>query len=144
MRSGEWESPASTAELVQDHLCDGDYHFDYATYPALNVKDGDVWMMVGAGGGGWGDALERDPEMVVADLRAGVISEYSAQEIYKVAYDAESLIVDVEKTQAQRADARSERKKVGKPYSEFMQEWEQKRPPEDALKYFGEFPGTVA
>ena len=27
---------------------------------------------------------------------------------------------------------------------EFMKEWEQKRPPEDALKYFGEFPGTVA
>ena len=36
------------------------------------------------------------------------------------------------------------RKAAGKPYGEFMKEWEQKRPPEDALKYFGEFPGVVA
>jgi len=100
--------------------------------------------MVGAGGGGWGDALERDPQQVVEDLRAGVISEYSASEIYKVAFDAESLVVDAEATEAQRAEARIESKAAGKPYGEFMKEWEQKRPPEDALKYFGEFPGVVA
>ena len=100
--------------------------------------------MVGAGGGGWGDALERDPQMVADDLRSGVISEYTAREIYKVAYDSESLIVKAEETQALRDQARAERKAVGKPYSEFMKDWEQQRPPENALKYFGEFPGTVA
>lgn len=144
MRTGEWNAPTSTSELVDKRLCDGEYHFDYATYPALNVKDGDVWMMVGAGGGGWGDVLERDPQMVVDDLRAGVITEYTAQEIYKVAYDSESLIVKTEETSDLRAQTRTERKALGKPYSEFMKEWEQQSPPEHALKYFGEFPGTVA
>ena len=144
MREGAWNAPSSTSELVANHLCDGEYHFDYATYPALDVKDGDVWMMVGAGGGAWGDALERDPQMVVDDLRAGVISEYTVNEIYKVAYDSESLMVKASETEELRAEARAERKAAGRPYSEFMKEWEQKRPPENALKYFGDFPGTVA
>jgi len=144
MRSGKWNAPTSTGELAKDRPCDGEYNFDYATYPALNVTDGDVWMMVGAGGGGWGDVLERDPQRVVDDLRSGVISEYTAREIYKVAYDSESLIANAEETEALRAQARAERKEVGKPYSEFMKEWEQKSPPDNALKYFGEFPGTVA
>ncbi len=103
-----------------------------------------MWMMVGAGGGGWGDVLERDPQMVIEDLRSGAISEHSVQEIYRVVYDREGLIVDVEATEALRAQARVERKAAGKPYSEFIKEWEQRRPPEHALKYFGEFPGTVA
>lgn len=144
MKSGEWDAPTSTGELVDKQLCDGEYHFDYATYPALDVKDGDVWMMVGAGGGGWGDVLERDPQMVVDDLRAGVISADTVAQIYKVAYDPDSLIVDTERTDALRTEARAERKTLGKPYGEFMKDWEQQRPPEDALKYFGEYPGVVA
>ena len=100
--------------------------------------------MVGAGGGGWGDVLERAPQMVVDDLRSGIISEYTAKEIYKVAYNSESLIVEVEETEKLREEARAERKQLGKPYDEFIQEWDQQSPPEHALKYFGEFPGTVA
>ena len=88
--------------------------------------------------------LERDPQMVVDDLRAGAISARTAKEIYKVAFDPESLIVDAEQTEALRDQARDERKQLGKPYSEFMQTWAQQSPPEDALKYFGEYPGTVA
>jgi len=144
MRSGEWDAPTSTGDLVENRLCEGEYKFDYATYPALNVTDGDVWMMVGAGGGGWGDVLERSPQMVVEDLRAGVISDFTAKEIYKVAYDPESFMVEVEETEKLRDETREERKQIGKPYSEFIQEWEQQSPPEHALKYFGEFPGTVA
>ncbi len=82
--------------------------------------------------------------MVVEDLRAGVISDFTAKEIYKVAYDPESLMVEADETEKLRDEAREERKQIAKPYSEFIQEWEQQSPPEHALKYFGEFPGTVA
>ena len=144
MQTGEWNAPVSTSDLVQNRQCEGEYKFDYATYPALNVTDGDVWMMVGAGGGGWGDVLEREPQAVVDDLRAGVITHQTAQDIYKVAYDSESLMADIDQTEELRAQARTERKNLGKPYSEFVKDWEQQRPPENALKYFGEFPGQVA
>jgi len=144
MQSGEWNAPISTSDLVQNRQCEGEYKFDYATYPALNVTDGDVWMMVGAGGGGWGDVLEREPQSVTDDLRAGVITHQTARDIYKVVYDSESMMVDTNLTEELRAKTRAERKRLGKPYSEFLKGWEKQRPPESALKYFGEFPGQVA
>ena len=61
-----------------------------------------------------------------------------------MSYDTESLIVKIEETKHLREQALADRKKAGKPYSEFMKEWETKSPPESALKYFGEYPGTVA
>ena len=144
MENGEWKPPASTAEFVENQMVEGDYTFDYATYPSLNLVDGDIFMMVGAGGGGWGDVLERDAESVVTDLRANVISEYTAKEIYCVAYDPESMLVDEKQTEKLRAAAKAKRLKVGKPHAEFMKTWSKQTPPEEALKYFGEYPGEVA
>ncbi|MGI9622423.1 MAG: hydantoinase B/oxoprolinase family protein [Acidimicrobiales bacterium] len=144
MAAGEWKPPGSTADLVEDDAVTGDYVFDYATYPIQLLGDGDVFMMVGAGGGGWGDALDRDPELVMADLRSGVTSDHAVADIYKVAYDEDSLLVDTEQTEQLRADAKAERLSEGMPYAEFMQEWEQTSPPEAALTYFGEWPGQPA
>jgi hypothetical protein len=54
------------------------------------------------------------------------------------------MMVDTNRTEELRAKTRSERKELGKPYSEFVKDWEQQRPPESALKYFDESPGQVA
>jgi N-methylhydantoinase B len=58
------------------------------------------------GGGGLGNAAERDPALVADDLRNGFISRASAREVYKVAVCGDGS-VDAEATQALRAGALS-------------------------------------
>jgi N-methylhydantoinase B len=54
------------------------------------------------GGGGWGDPFERDPELVLADVRAGTVSAEAARRDYGVAIDAAPLAVDNAATDALR------------------------------------------
>ena len=42
-------------------------------------KKGDVFRIVGAGGGGWGDPAERDPELVEHDLTEGYVTAEAAE-----------------------------------------------------------------
>ena len=39
-----------------------------------------------------------------------------------------------------RRQHRERRLEHGRPYAEFLADWEQRVPPDDALKYFGEWP----
>jgi N-methylhydantoinase B len=55
------------------------------------------------GGGGYGPPFERDPALVLADVRGGYVSEAAARERYGVAIDTASWRVDAEATQALRA-----------------------------------------
>ena len=47
-----------------------------------------------AGGGGWGDPLERDPEAVARDVRNGKVSIEAAREAYGVALNPKTLELD--------------------------------------------------
>ena len=58
-----------------------------------------------SGGGGYGAPAERDAEKVAEDVRDGKISLERARDVYEVAIDIETLIVD----QAETARLRSER-----------------------------------
>jgi len=49
------------------------------------IRRGDVFRHQLAGGGGWGDPLQRDPEKVLADVRNEMVSKVSAREDYGVA-----------------------------------------------------------
>ena len=51
------------------------------------MKPGDVIIMDAAGGGGYGDPLERDPEMVQDDVIQGYVSLEKAKEDYGVVID---------------------------------------------------------
>jgi len=61
-----------------------------------------------AGGGGWGDPLEREPRRVLADVREGYVSARSAREDYGVVLTAEGEVDDAA-TSALRRQLRSER-----------------------------------
>jgi N-methylhydantoinase B len=54
---------------------------------ALLLKRGDLLSVEFAGGGGWGDPLERDVGRVRDDVARGYVSRESAQEDYGVALD---------------------------------------------------------
>jgi N-methylhydantoinase B len=69
------------------------------------IGAGDVNMHRMAGGGGWGDPLERDPEAVAHDVRNEKVSVDAAGELYGVVIGTDGL-VDGEATSAVRDERR--------------------------------------
>jgi len=49
------------------------------------LKKGDVYSIRSSGGGGWGNPLERDPQVVLDDVRNGYVSPEAAEKLYGVA-----------------------------------------------------------
>jgi N-methylhydantoinase B/oxoprolinase/acetone carboxylase alpha subunit len=94
------------------------------------VKEGELYMISQGAGGGYGDPLERDPELVMKDLAEELISDEVAREIYRVVYDPRTRSVDVEATERERAAEREARKRRGKPFAQFVREWVTDAPPE--------------
>ncbi|MCK4783079.1 MAG: hydantoinase B/oxoprolinase family protein [Desulfobacteraceae bacterium] len=125
----EWENP----EQGQDEH----HHITMAIRPLMN---GDTFYLPVGGGAGYGDALEREPEAVLKDLRDGMTTHWAAQNIYKIVYDEQTLRLDSEKTEALRAEARAERLRRAKPYDEFETEWLKLRPSDEIIKYYGAYP----
>ena len=64
------------------------------------IRQGDTFTHVSAGGGGFGDAFERDPAAVLADVVDGKVSVDAARERYGV------VVVDGEVDATATAEAR--------------------------------------
>lgn len=73
--------------------------------PPLYTRDlvaGQRYAVETSGGGGYGDPMQRDPELVLADVQNGYVSIARAAEDYGVVIDPETGTVDVEKTEKAR------------------------------------------
>lgn len=68
----------------------------------FTLKAGDIVRIESAGGGGWGDALRRNPALVADEVRLGYLSAKAASESYGVVLDA-SGAPDAEATRLTRA-----------------------------------------
>jgi N-methylhydantoinase B len=66
------------------------------------VPAGTSAVVATAGGGGWGDPLHRDPELVRQDVVEGFVSMESAARDYGVVVDPQTLEVDATATAARR------------------------------------------
>lgn len=75
----------------------------------VKVKKGDVLHIYGAGGGGWGDPLERDPLMVQRDVIQGKVSPESARADYGVVLRNPAWEIDDRGTMTLREKLRKER-----------------------------------
>ncbi len=71
-------------------------------YGLTQLGPGDTVIMDAAGGGGYGDPLERDSAMVAADVAEGYVSPESARDDYGVVIDPETGGVDEEATASLR------------------------------------------
>lgn len=100
------------------------------------VNQGEVYLLHQGGGAGYGDVLERDPELVMRDLQEELISHETAREIYFVVYNQKNLVLNVEATRQARAQERQARMQRGVPYHEFVKTWVTAEPPAD-LPYYG-------
>ena len=66
------------------------------------LKPGDVVTIDAAGGGGYGNPVEREPEMVASDVTEGYVSFEKARENYGVIIDPKTMKVDEEATRKLR------------------------------------------
>jgi N-methylhydantoinase B len=75
------------------------------------VLKGQIVRVVTTGGGGWGDPLEREVELVQKDATEGRISLQSARDDYGVVLgeDADGYAVDTVATEKLRAGLRAKR-----------------------------------
>ena len=78
------------------------------------VAAGDILENNSGGGGGWGDPFERDPAMVLADVRAGYVTVEGARRDYGVAIDVAAWTVDEDETaRLRRGERPPERRPIG-------------------------------
>ncbi|MGF7056294.1 N-methylhydantoinase B [Bosea sp. OAE752] len=71
---------------------------------SFNARAGDVFRLIGAGGGGYGDALQRDPIRIEDDLREGKVTAAGASRDYGVVFAADGATIDQAATMRRRAE----------------------------------------
>jgi N-methylhydantoinase B len=85
----------------------GEPEFHVPTNQPLTWPAGTEVLYMTAGGGGWGDPLEREPARVLRDVREGYVSAARAREQYGVVLTAGGDAVDEPATAALRAKLRA-------------------------------------
>ncbi len=96
----------STKRLVRT---DGSEEWLPAKSDGIKVNEGDVLYFNTWGGGGWGNPLERDPELVATDVNRGLVSAEGAKRYGVVITDDGSVDAGAtEKLRAEMAPAREE------------------------------------
>ena len=97
---------------ILNYLTDADganrVEFHLGKVSSYELRQGDLVVMQAAGGGGYGDPLDRDPTDVAADVLDGYISDERAAEVYGVVIDG-SGTADLSATDARREALRAAR-----------------------------------
>jgi acetophenone carboxylase len=118
----------------------GHREFHHITAPIQLFMYGETFYVPVGGGAGYGDVLERDPQAALNDLAGGLVSSWVVENVYKVAYDPDTLRLDQAGTKALRREAVAERLAKAKPFKEFVEGWSQLKPSDDVLEYYVTFP----
>ncbi len=94
--------------LPQDLKVLGGHREELESFGRNWLNEDDLFHCTGAGGGGWGDPLERDPVAVVRDVNEGLVTTQWAKEPYGVIC-VPSGELDVEGTRQMRDRMRQQR-----------------------------------
>jgi N-methylhydantoinase B len=87
-------------------LIKGDKEIPVDAESFYDLGAGDVFEIHQSGGGGYGDPHRRAVELVVADVRDGLVSIEKAASQYGVVLDPKTLVVDEVRTRELRALAK--------------------------------------
>ncbi|MDP2602873.1 MAG: hydantoinase B/oxoprolinase family protein [Deltaproteobacteria bacterium] len=101
IESGDWGTIAHPAEIKG----------------RVNLPEFTIVADFVGGGGGYGDPIEREPDMVAKDVRRGIVSQRIAEKIHGVILIPSSLVPDNIATLQRRQEIREERIREGKPFS---------------------------
>ena len=144
MQEGKGRIPSSLPELLAMGEELGGKMTVYSSMQEMSgLNEGDLYVTRQPGGGGYGDALERDPGSVMRDVSAGIVSRWAAENVYRVVFDPETLVVDEKATEEAREAERRERIRRGVPFEEFVAEWSRKSPPPQSLDFYGSWPDCM-
>jgi len=128
-------------DIIAKRTIEGDWQFEFFGRTTRAYKEGDVITFgFATGGSGYGDPLDRDPELVIQDLKEQIISEWAADNVYKVVCDQTTLKVDREATDRARQTEREARIERGTSYDDFEKEWLSHKFDESLLKFYGTWP----
>jgi N-methylhydantoinase B/oxoprolinase/acetone carboxylase alpha subunit len=140
MSEGDPRLSMDHREIVEQGTVHGDWNYELIARTPKVFEEGDLLFGFSGGGPGYGDPLERDPETILEDLKKNIISDWTAQQIYRIAYEPERRKLDVENTKRLRDEERRARLARGKSFDAFHIEWSKKSPPKEILQYYGSWP----
>jgi acetophenone carboxylase len=140
MAAGDPQLTLDNRDVLERTSIHGDWNFELVARTPKVYEEGDLLFGFSGGGPGYGDPLERDPDEVLEDLRKQIISDWTAENIYRISYDRERRKLDPEKTKQQRNEERRARLARGKSFEEFQKEWSKKSPPKEILQWYGSWP----
>src|SRR4030081_853954 len=124
-------------ELIKKGAVNGVWENEFMGRAVRPYNNGDIMTFgFSAGGAGYGDPLEADPEAVAEDVRNRALSLSAANLIYRVAYDPETDVVDHVETDRLRTEERHQRLDLGKSFKKFAAEWSELRPPAAILAVY--------
>lgn len=121
--------------MNEQPFVDGRYSTHHMGLQFDVAADGELYMIAQGSGGGYGDPLERAPELVARDLELDRVSGKVARELFGVVCDPQTFVVDRQATEQLRTDHRAARISRGKPYAEFVEDFVTPEPPADLLYY---------
>ncbi len=98
----------------------------------MTMRKGEIFRHELAGGGGWGDPLERDPAAVLRDVRDELVSPERARADYGVVVDVEAWRVDAAATERLRREIRAAR--VGGAPAVAWRDWPRAEPSAEAAE----------
>ena len=94
-------------ELNEIYIVRAGQKIPVASKRTVAIKERDELWHISGGGAGVGDSLDRDPELVRADVLERVVSLQGARRDYGVVLDPESLQVDHQETGRIRTEMRT-------------------------------------
>jgi len=136
-------NPALTMDfrtILEDHTIQGNWNMELIARTPKVYYEGDLLFGFSGGGPGYGDPLERDPLEILEDVKKKIISDATAQNIYRIAYDSVRRKLDPEKTKQLRDEERRARLARGRSFDEFQQQWSKLSPPKEILQWYGTWP----
>jgi N-methylhydantoinase B/oxoprolinase/acetone carboxylase alpha subunit len=141
MAKGDKELVMDLHDILVNQSIGGQWQNEFFGRATTMFNQNDVITFgFATGGAGYGDPLDRDPEKVIQDLRDQIISDWSAENVYKIVYDKETLKIDTAATQTAKTEERQGRIQRGKTFDAFNEEWLQQKVDDSILKFYGTWP----
>lgn len=90
-------------KVAQYFLLRGDQEIPLGSKTTIEIQSGDIISFRSCGGGGYGAPHERDPQLVLRDVREGKVSVERARDEYAVALDTSNWTLNETETRKLRA-----------------------------------------